>query len=57
MELYEVNNIDNNNNNNNNDDDDNNNRVDNMYCCSRVNLIYLGQTISKIQFEVWIRPL
>ena len=26
----------------------------NMYCCSRVNFIHLGQAKSKIQFEMWI---
>ena len=27
-------------------------RKDNMYCCSRVNVIYLGQAKSKIQFKM-----
>ena len=29
-------------------------RTDDMYCCSRVNFIYLGQAKSKIQFKMWI---
>ena len=29
-------------------------RTDNMYCCTGVNFIYLGQTKSKIGFKMWI---
>ena len=29
-------------------------RTDNMYCCSRVNFISLGQANPKIQFKMWI---
>ena len=29
-------------------------RTDNMYCCSRVNFISLGQANPKIQFKIWI---
>ena len=29
-------------------------RTDNIYCCSRVNFIYWGQTNSKIQIKMWI---
>ena len=29
-------------------------RTDSMYCCSRVNLIYLDQAYSKIQSKMWV---
>ena len=29
-------------------------RTDNIYCCSRVNFIYLGQAKSNIGFKMWI---
>ena len=29
-------------------------RTDNMYCCFRVNFIYMAQAKSKIRFKIWI---
>ena len=32
-------------------------KVGNMYCCSRINFMYLGQAKPKLQFKMWIPPI